>query len=84
MNNKSTRTLTLQERIDNLDSIQGRRFRKLTGNTLEIATTGIIRHFRACAKMDVNPDHCAVREIIDDALNGRRVYAETSNDRLAA
>jgi len=25
-----------------------------------------------------------VREIIDDALNGRRVFAETSNDLLAA
>jgi hypothetical protein len=34
--------------------------------------------------MDVNPDASAVREIIDDALNGRRVFAETSNDQLAA
>jgi hypothetical protein len=34
--------------------------------------------------MDVNPDASAVREIIDDALNGRRVFAETSNDLLRA
>ena len=27
--------------------------------------------------MDVNPETSAVREIIDDALNGRRVFAET-------
>jgi hypothetical protein len=34
--------------------------------------------------MDVNPDASAVREIIDDALNGRRVFAETHDDRRAA
>jgi hypothetical protein len=34
--------------------------------------------------MDVNPDASAVREIIDDAINGRRAFAETSNDLLAA
>jgi hypothetical protein len=28
----------------------------------------------------VNPDVAAVREIIDDALNGRRVFAETFNN----
>ena len=35
-------------------------------------------------RMDVNPDTSAVREIIDDALNGRRVFAETADDRRAA
>lgn len=74
----------LNERILRIDHIQARRFSKLNGVTLEIATEGIIRHLRACDKMDVNPDASAVREIIDDALNGRRVYAETSNDRRAA
>ncbi len=76
--------LLLNDRIQRIDHIQARRFSKLSGLALEIATAGIIRHLRACDKMDVNPDASAVREIIDDALNGRRVYAETSNDRLAA
>jgi hypothetical protein len=80
----AARQITLQERILQIDHIQARRFAKLSGATMEIATEGIIRHLKACQKMDVNPDASAVREIIDDALNGRRVFAETSNDLLAA
>ena len=80
----TAKAITLQERILQIDHIQARRFAKLSGATVEIATEGIIRHLRACARMDVNPDASAVREIIDDALNGRRVFAETSNDLLAA
>lgn len=76
--------MTLQERIYQIDHIQARRFSKLTGEALEIATEGIIRHLRACAKMDVNPDASAVREIIDDALNGRRVFAESVDDLSSA
>lgn len=76
--------LPLQERLLRIDHIQARRFSKLGGVTLEIATEGIIRHLKACDRMDVNPDTSAVREIIDDALNGRRVFAETSDDRRAA
>ena len=80
----AAKQMTLQDRILQIDHIQARRFAKLNGAAMEIATEGIIRHLRACAKMDVNPDASAVREIIDDALNGRRVFAETSNDLLAA
>lgn len=80
----ATKPMTLQDRILQIDHIQARRYAKLSGAALEIATEGIIRHLRACARMDVNPDASAVREIIDDALNGRRVFAETSNDLLAA
>ncbi len=80
----AAKQLTLQDRILQIDHIQARRFAKLSGVTMDIATEGIIRHLRACARMDVNPDASAVREIIDDALNGRRVFAETSNDLLAA
>ncbi|MBK9164758.1 MAG: hypothetical protein IPM21_12790 [Acidobacteria bacterium] len=80
----AAKPMTLQERILQIDHIQARRFAKLQGETVDIASEGIIRHLRACAKMDVNPDASAVREIIDDALNGRRVFAETSNDLLAA
>ena len=78
------RHLPLEERIQRIDHIQARRYSKLMGVAAEIATEGIIRHLRACARMEVNPDASAVREIIDDALNGRRVFAETSNDLLAA
>lgn len=77
-------TLSLEERLLRIDHIQARRFSKLAGATLDIATEGILRHLRACDRMDVNPDISAVREIIDDALNGRRIYAETANDRRAA
>jgi hypothetical protein len=80
----AAKLMTLQDRILQIDHIQARRYSKLTDDAMEIATQGIIRHLRACARMEVNPDASAVREIIDDALNGRRVFAETSNDLLAA
>lgn len=76
--------LPLNERILRIDHIQARRYSKLSGVALDIATEGIMRHLRACDRMDVNPDTSAVREIIDDALNGRRVFAETSDDRQRA
>ena len=74
----AAKQMTLQDRILQIDHIQARRFSKLTGDSIDIATEGIIRHLRACVRMEVNPDASAVREIIDDALNGRRVFAETS------
>jgi hypothetical protein len=76
--------LPLEERLKKIDHIQARRYSKLSGLSLDIATEGILRHLRACDRMDVNPDISAVREIIDDALNGRRVFAETTDDRYAA
>ena len=78
------RHLPLDERILRIDHIQARRYSKLVGVTREIATQGILRHLRACDRMDVNPDTSAVREIIDDALNGRRVFAETREQTQAA
>ena len=76
--------LPLNERLLRIDHIQARRYSKLTGMPLEIATEGIVRHLKACDRMDVNPETSAVREIIDDALNGRRVFAETNEPRRAA
>jgi hypothetical protein len=78
------RHLPLDERILRIDHIQARRYSKLSGVAFEIATQGILRHIRACDRMDVNPDTSAVREIIDDALNGRRVFAETTEHHRAA
>lgn len=75
-----TETFPLEERLKMIDHIQARRYSKLSGAALDIATEGILRHLRACDRMDVNPDVAAVREIIDDALNGRRVFAETFNN----
>lgn len=82
MNNFTTRAkpMTLQDRILQVDHIQARRFSKLTGDALKIATEGIIRHLRACVRMDISPDASHIREVIDDALNGKRIFAETNND----
>lgn len=74
-NNFKAETI-LQERLLGIDHIQARRFSNLTGAALLIATEGIIRHLRACDRLKVAPDSSALREIIDDALNGRRLYAE--------
>ena len=76
--------LPLDERLLRIDHIQARRYSKLTGVAMGIATEGIVRHLRACDRMDVNPDTSAVREIIDDALNGRRVFAESTDQTRAA
>lgn len=73
-------TITVTERISQIDLIQARRFARLDEKAQEIAREGITRHLRACARMDVNPDAAAVREIIDDAINGRKIYAENSDD----
>ena len=74
----AAKPMTLQERILQIDHIQARRFTKLTGDCIDIATQGIIRHLRACARMDVNPDASAVREIIDGLVAGfgAPVYAQ--------
>lgn len=78
------RHLPLRERLQKIDHIQARRYSKLTGAALDMATEGILRHLGACDRMDVNPDISAVREIIDDALNGRRVFAETTTEHHRA
>jgi len=80
----TSKGMTLTDRLLQIDVLQAQRFSKLTGDSREIAIEGIIRHLRACARMDVNPDFSAIREIIDDSLEGRRVYAVTSNDQLPA
>lgn len=72
--------MTLDDRILQIDHVQARRLGKLMGDARQIATQGIIRHLRACARMEVNPGADSIREIIDDALNGRRVFAESDND----
>lgn len=78
------KNLPLDERLLRIDHIQARRYSKLTGVAQQIATEGIVRHLRACDRMDVNPDTSAVREIIDDAINGRRVFAESKEHTQAA
>jgi hypothetical protein len=70
-------TPTIHSRLREFDPSSARRYAKLTGIASSIASEGIIRHLAACARHDVPPDFRAVREIIDDALNGRRVFAET-------
>lgn len=69
--------MTLTERIESVDRIQARRYSRLSGTALEIATKGIVRHFNACDRYGVDPDTSAIREIIDDAWEGRAVFEET-------
>src|SRR3954463_10313851 len=78
----AARPMTLYERVLQIDHIQARRLSKLSGDALEIAAEGIIRHLRACARMDINPDSSAVREVIDDAIDGRRIFAKVNDDEL--
>jgi hypothetical protein len=68
--------MRLADRIAQIDTIQARRYNRLTGYAREIATKGIIRHLNACERYEVEPDKAAVREIIDDAQYGRAVYEE--------
>lgn len=72
------RGLPLAERLTKIDFTQARRFSQLNGTASDIATEGIIRHLAACDRMDINPDKSAIREIIDDALNGKRIYAQAA------
>ncbi len=74
--------ITLQDRIAQIDAVQAKRFSRLTGTALQISKEGIIRHLRACARSNANPDASALREIIDDALQGRKIFAETNDDTL--
>lgn len=68
--------MTLEEKLKEINAVQARRYDRLTGQMKEIARKGIIRHLQACAAIGANPDVGAVREIIDDAQNGRAVYEE--------
>ena len=78
------RHLPLDERILRIDHIQAQTLFETERRGSGDCTEGIVRHLRACDRMDVNPDTSAVREIIDDALNGRRVFAETTEQPRAA
>jgi N-acetylglutamate synthase-like GNAT family acetyltransferase len=72
---------SMEERLSSIDPIQARRYYGLSGEASEVATDGIRRHLSACDRMDVNPDPSAIREIIDDALKGRRVIVESRSMR---
>ena len=73
-------TLTMQERISQVNHMLGRRYGNLSPSAKLIADPGLIRHFRACAKNDNAPGADAIREIIDDAKKGVSFYAEIDND----
>jgi hypothetical protein len=65
---------TLADRVFEIDEGQGRRFARLTGEALEIATKGITRHFNACERFNVPVDPFALREIITDAAHGLKYF----------
>lgn len=62
------------QRVTALCHIQGRRLDQLRGPYRRLADAGIMRHFRACDRLDVPICAAAMREIIDDALQGRQVW----------
>lgn len=72
--NNIFRSLPLADRLDTIDHGQARRFCKLDGVPLELATKSITEHLAACDRMNVAPDPSAIRECIDDALKGRRTF----------
>lgn len=79
MTNRTGNQITLGERIYQIDPVQGKRFARLEGDAREIAVEGIIRHLKACLKLDVQPDYSAIREIIDDALTGKKIFADAAH-----
>lgn len=76
MQGKAVRPITMHDRIMAIEPAQARKYEKLSSTAQSIADAGIIRHLRACAKNSCNPDANAIREIIDDAINGRSVFSE--------
>lgn len=66
--------IDLEYRLQSLDQVQAGRYARLSGEALEIAHDGLRRYFRGCDRMEVAADGSAIREIIDDALTGRRVF----------
>ena len=76
----ATEKFPLAERLKMIDHIQARRYSKLGGPALDIATEGIIRHLRAC---EVAGEHDA---IVDEApaANGSAVQAHAAAPRERA
>lgn len=70
----------VQEILDDFDHIQARRYRNLEGRPKQIATAGIIRHIRATRRMNLALDSNAIREIIEDAIYGRAIFAQNDAD----
>lgn len=74
MDFKSLSCDDLCEYIYSLDKKQGRKFKRLEGDALETSRVGIIRHLMSCLNMSVKPDPQAMKEIMEDASNGRAVF----------
>lgn len=69
---------SLEEVIRDMDPYLAKRFTRLGGSPREIAELGILRHLAACERVPIQPDFRAIREIIDDAINGQAVYAQAA------
>lgn len=75
--------------LNRVNKQQATRYEKLKLPALILATKGILRHFRAWHREIKNEDELvakvditAVREIIDDALRGAKVFAHTNDDTV--
>lgn len=69
--------MTLIERIATVDSFMARKFSRLNDQARMLAAEGIRRFIDACDRHGVEPDSCALREIIEDAEDGRQIWKET-------
>ena len=59
---------------------QMKRLDRLTGEAKKLALFGVTRYLAACEKTYVHPEGCALREIINDALNGVSIAQENANN----
>jgi hypothetical protein len=73
---------TLYDYILRVDKRQAERYARLDQAAQEIAAEGIIIHLRACNKSGLIGDEGSIREVIDGAIKGIRIYAEAENDQL--
>lgn len=73
--------------LKQVDIKQAKRYENLKFPATLIATKGILRHFQAWRReaqtddqLIARVDASAIREIIDDALNGIEIYKQANND----
>src|SRR5260370_10733205 len=73
-------TNNLEQRIAEIEPSSLVKYKKLEGRAKRIATDGLLRHIMACDTHGVRVEIAAIREILNDAEDGRSVFAESHND----
>lgn len=73
-------SIDFSQTIENIDKRYVNRYQHLNESQKAIANAGILRHLRACRRVGCSPDANAIREIIEDAIVGKRVYDIINDD----